>query len=47
MRHRLGQNNVTFTERTLAGASKHLIVLRHPDRVEVELSFALQEVQPE
>jgi hypothetical protein len=36
-----------FTERTLTGASKHLVVLRDPDKVEIELSFALQEVQPQ
>jgi len=46
-RERLSQNNVPFTERTLTAASKHLIVLKDPDKVEIELSFALQEVQPQ
>jgi catechol 2,3-dioxygenase-like lactoylglutathione lyase family enzyme len=47
IRERLTENNIAFTERTLAGAGKHLVVLRDPDKVEVELSFALQEVQPQ
>ena len=46
MRQRLHENNVEFSERTLAGAAKHLAVLRDPDGIEIELSFALQEVQP-
>jgi catechol 2,3-dioxygenase-like lactoylglutathione lyase family enzyme len=47
MRQRLSQNTIAFTERTLPAASKHLIVLKDPDKVEIELSFALHEVQPQ
>jgi catechol 2,3-dioxygenase-like lactoylglutathione lyase family enzyme len=46
MRLRLSQNKVAFTERTLGNLSKHLVVLRDPDNIEIELSFAVQEVQP-
>jgi hypothetical protein len=47
MRERLSHNNITFTERTLVAAAKHLLVFRDPDKIEIELSFALQEVQPQ
>ena len=47
MRERLNQNGVVFTERTLPTASKHLIVLKDPDNVEIELSFALHELPAE
>jgi catechol 2,3-dioxygenase-like lactoylglutathione lyase family enzyme len=45
MRQRLAHHGSAVTERTIAGQSKHLVVLRDPDNIEIELSFALQEVQ--
>ena len=43
-RARLAQHGVAFTERTLRAASKHLVVLKDPDEVEIELSFTLDEL---
>jgi catechol 2,3-dioxygenase-like lactoylglutathione lyase family enzyme len=45
MRKRLNDNAVTFTERTLPTLSKHLVLLKDPDNVEIELSFTLQDLQ--
>jgi catechol 2,3-dioxygenase-like lactoylglutathione lyase family enzyme len=45
MRERLGAAGITFTERTIEAAEKHLIVLRDPDGVELELQFALSELE--
>jgi catechol 2,3-dioxygenase-like lactoylglutathione lyase family enzyme len=44
MRQRLAQHSVAFTERTLPTASKHLVLLKDPDNVEIELAFGLQEL---
>jgi catechol 2,3-dioxygenase-like lactoylglutathione lyase family enzyme len=45
MRARLQQHGVGFTERTLTAASKHLVLLKDPSGVEMELAFSLEEVQ--
>jgi catechol 2,3-dioxygenase-like lactoylglutathione lyase family enzyme len=42
-RQRLTQAGIAFTERTLPTASKHLVLLKDPDNVEIELAFALTE----
>ncbi len=44
IRQRLSDNGFAFTERTLTGAGKHLLVLKDPDGVEMELAFGLDEV---
>ena len=44
IRERLTQNGCAFTERTLTGAGKHLVLLKDPDGVEMELAFGLSEV---
>ena len=44
IRQQLTAAGITFTERTLARLSKHLILVKDPDNVEIELSFALSEV---
>jgi catechol 2,3-dioxygenase-like lactoylglutathione lyase family enzyme len=44
-RQRLAQHGVAFTERTLERAGKHLVVLKDLDGVEIELSFALDELE--
>jgi catechol 2,3-dioxygenase-like lactoylglutathione lyase family enzyme len=43
-RKRLRSAGLEFVERTLQAAGKHLVVLRDPDRVEIELSFGLEEL---
>jgi catechol 2,3-dioxygenase-like lactoylglutathione lyase family enzyme len=44
MRSRLNAAGIPFTERTIEAAEKHLIVLKDPDGVELELQFALGEL---
>ena len=44
MRARLQQHGVAFTERTLQAAGKHLILLKEPSGLEMELAFALSEL---
>jgi catechol 2,3-dioxygenase-like lactoylglutathione lyase family enzyme len=46
MRQRLAQHGIAFTERTLESQAKHLLVLKDPDNVEIELAFGLHELQP-
>jgi catechol 2,3-dioxygenase-like lactoylglutathione lyase family enzyme len=43
-RARLEAHRVPSSERTLTAAGKHLIVVRDPDGVEIELSFSLDEI---
>jgi catechol 2,3-dioxygenase-like lactoylglutathione lyase family enzyme len=43
MRERLLAAGVPFTERTIMAMSKHLIVCKDPDGVELELQFAASE----
>jgi catechol 2,3-dioxygenase-like lactoylglutathione lyase family enzyme len=45
LRQRLTANGFTFDERTLPTQSKHLLLLKDPDNVEIELSFTLQELE--
>jgi catechol 2,3-dioxygenase-like lactoylglutathione lyase family enzyme len=44
MRQRLTAAGVSFTERTIAAMEKHLIVLKDPDGVELEIQFPSSEV---
>jgi catechol 2,3-dioxygenase-like lactoylglutathione lyase family enzyme len=44
MRSRLAAHGVAFTERTLQGAGKHLVICKDPDGVEMELAFGLDEL---
>jgi catechol 2,3-dioxygenase-like lactoylglutathione lyase family enzyme len=44
IRQRLTDAGIAFTERTLTRLSKHLVLVKDPDNVEIELSFALSEV---
>ena len=44
IRSRLQASGIGFTERTLRGAGKHLILLKDPSGVEMELAFGLDEV---
>jgi catechol 2,3-dioxygenase-like lactoylglutathione lyase family enzyme len=44
MRKRLADAGVGFTERTIASMEKHLIVLKDPDGVELEIQFSITEV---
>lgn len=44
MRERLSTAGVIFRERTIAAMDKHLIVLKDPDGVELEIQFPLAEV---
>jgi catechol 2,3-dioxygenase-like lactoylglutathione lyase family enzyme len=44
MRQRLSAAGVSFTERTIAAMEKHLIVLKDPDGVELEIQFPSSEV---
>jgi catechol 2,3-dioxygenase-like lactoylglutathione lyase family enzyme len=45
MRQRLGDSGITFRELTLVAASKHLVLLKDPDNVEIELAFTLEDLQ--
>lgn len=45
IRSRLQDAGISFTERTIAPMEKHLIVLKDPDGVELEIQFPLSEVQ--
>jgi catechol 2,3-dioxygenase-like lactoylglutathione lyase family enzyme len=45
MRERLTQHGIAFRELTLAAASKHLVLLKDPDNVEIELAFTLEDLQ--
>jgi catechol 2,3-dioxygenase-like lactoylglutathione lyase family enzyme len=45
MRQLLAQHGIAFTERTLETQAKHLLVLKDPDNVEIELAFGLHELQ--
>ena len=44
MRSRLNAHGFAFTERTLQGAGKHLVICKDPDGVEMELAFVLSEL---
>lgn len=44
MRERLTAAGVTYTERTILAMEKHLIVLKDPDGVELEVQFPSSEV---
>lgn len=44
MRQRLQEHSISFTERTIAPLEKHLIVLKDPNGVELEIQFPLSEV---
>jgi catechol 2,3-dioxygenase-like lactoylglutathione lyase family enzyme len=44
MRARLTAHGVPFIERTLTGAGKHLVLLKDPSGVEMELAFGLDEL---
>lgn len=44
MRERLAGRGLAFSELTLP--SKHLVLLKDPDNVEIELAFDLQELSP-
>ncbi|HEY3062692.1 MAG TPA: VOC family protein [Chloroflexota bacterium] len=44
LRARLSSAGFGFTERTLTGAGKHLILVKDPDHLEIELAFGLDEV---
>ncbi|MGE0059038.1 MAG: VOC family protein [Dehalococcoidia bacterium] len=44
MRERLTAAGVTYTERTILAMEKHLIVLKDPDGVELEIQFPSSEV---
>ena len=44
LRARLRQHGRAFTERTLPTQSKHLLLLKDPDDVEIELAFPLHEL---
>src|SRR5207248_1521472 len=44
IRSRLQGQGIAFTERTLRGAGKHLVLLKDPSGVEMELAFGLDEV---
>lgn len=46
IKQRLSAANIAFTERTLRAAAKHLVLLKDPDNVEIELAFALDELPP-
>ena len=45
-RQRLEQAHIAFTERTLTAAGKHLVLLKDPDNLEIELAFGLHELPP-
>jgi len=44
IRERLQANGIAFTERTLTAAGKHLVLLKEPSGVEMELAFGLDEL---
>jgi catechol 2,3-dioxygenase-like lactoylglutathione lyase family enzyme len=44
MRQRLADHGFAFTERTLPTQSKHLVLLKDPDNVEIELAFGVKEL---
>ena len=44
MRSRLQSAGIDFTERSLTAQDKHLLVLKDPDGVELEIQFAMGEV---
>jgi catechol 2,3-dioxygenase-like lactoylglutathione lyase family enzyme len=46
MRQRLTDSGIVFRELTLTAAAKHLVLLKDPDNVEIELAFGLQELPP-
>jgi len=45
-KQQLEQAHIAFTERTLTGAGKHLVLLKDPDNLEIELAFGLHELGP-
>ena len=45
IRERLASAGIAFTERSIAAMDKHLIVLKDPDGVELELQFPLSEAR--
>lgn len=44
IRTRLRDNDVAFSERTFEQMEKHLIVLKDPDGIELEIQFSLSEL---
>jgi catechol 2,3-dioxygenase-like lactoylglutathione lyase family enzyme len=45
MRQRLADNGFAYTERTLSALGKHLLLVKDPDNVEIELAFGLQDLE--
>jgi catechol 2,3-dioxygenase-like lactoylglutathione lyase family enzyme len=45
IRQRLTDNGTAFKELTLPAFSKHLVLLKDPDNVEIELAFTLEDLQ--
>jgi catechol 2,3-dioxygenase-like lactoylglutathione lyase family enzyme len=45
IRQRLTGHGCAFTERTLTALGKHLVLVKDPDNVEIELAFTLQDLE--